>query len=116
MTGSKKSSSSSSSPVVLLEITDKNTYHSEQVILSQGTWSVFYKNQPINLKSFNILTNYPGPTYKKTSFANPGHAINLAKKLNTRHKTTDFTVVRLVKVEQIYPSVEEDADDQIRRY
>ena len=38
---------------------------------------------------------YPGPKYKKVSFSNPGHAINLAKKMNKLFKTKDFTVVLL---------------------
>ena len=48
-----------------------------------------------NLKSFNSLTSYPGPKYKKVSFSNPGHAHNLAKKLNLTFGTEDFQVVKL---------------------
>jgi hypothetical protein len=82
-------------PDVLLEYTNKNTYKTEQVLASEGIWSVFYKNKPINLKSFNSLTSYPGPKYKKVSFSNPGHAINLAKKLNKTFDCEDFQVVKL---------------------
>jgi len=82
-------------PDILLEFTNKNTYKSEQVLASAGIWSVFYQNNPINLKSFNSLVGYPGPKYKKVSFSNPGHAINLAKKMNKLFKTKDFTVVLL---------------------
>lgn len=82
-------------PNVLLEFTDKNTYKSEQVLASEGIWAVYYQNKPINLKSFNSLVGYPGPKYKKVSFSNPGHAINLAKKLNKLFKTEDFSVVLL---------------------
>lgn len=42
-----------------------------------------------------MLTNYPGPKYKKVSFSNPGHAINLAKKLNKVFATEDFKVYKL---------------------
>lgn len=66
-------------------------------------WAVFYNNKPINLKSSNSLISYPGPKYKKTSFSNPGHAINLAKKLNIKFKTNLFTVVLLKSGDQIYP-------------
>jgi hypothetical protein len=69
-------------PKVLLEHTNKRTYKSEQILEAEAIWAVFYNNEPFNLKSFNSLTSYPGPKYKKTSFSNPGHAINLAKKLN----------------------------------
>ena len=50
-----------------------------------------------------MLISYPGPKYKKVSFSNPGHAINLAKKLNEQYKTDKFTVVVLNKGKQIYP-------------
>lgn len=89
-------------PDILLEYTNKNTYKSEQVLASEGIWSVYHKNKPINLKSFNSLVGYPGPKYKKVSFSNPGHAINLAKKLNRLFKTKDFTVVLLNQGETIY--------------
>jgi hypothetical protein len=82
-------------PKVLLEYTNKKTYKSEQILESEAIWAVFYKNEPFNLKSFNSLTSYPGPKYKKTSFSNPGHALNLAKKLNLTFGTEDFQVVKL---------------------
>ena len=56
---------------------------------------MFYKDEPFNLKSSNILTNYPGPKYKKVSFSNPGHAHNLAKKLNDMFNCEDFAVHKL---------------------
>ena len=90
-------------PDVLLEYTNRNTYKSEQILASEGIWSVFYQNKPINLKSFNSLVGYPGPKYKKVSFSNPGHAINLCKKLNSLFKTDKFTVVLMKQGEQIYP-------------
>ena len=90
-------------PTVLLDHVNKTTYKSQQVLASEGIWAVFYDNQPINMKSFNILTNYPGPKYAKVSFSNSGHAINLAKKLNTLYKTTLFTVVLLKQGETVWP-------------
>jgi hypothetical protein len=82
-------------PNVLLEYTNSVTYKCEQVLDAEAIWAVFYQNNPFNLKSSNALTSYPGPKYKKTSFSNPGHAHNLAKKLNSMFKTKDFTVVKL---------------------
>jgi hypothetical protein len=82
-------------PKVLLEFTNKKTYKTEQILDSEAIWAVFYKNQPFNLKSANSLTSYPGPKYKKVSFSNPGHAINLAKKLNKMFSTDEFQVVKL---------------------
>lgn len=82
-------------PNVLLEYTNSATYKCEQVLDAEAIWAVFYQNKPFNLKSSNALTSYPGPKYKKTSFSNPGHAHNLAKKLNQMFKTSDFVVVKL---------------------
>ena len=90
-------------PNVLAEITNKATYKTEQVLSSDGVWAVFYDTKPINLKTSNLLTQYPGPKYKKVSFSNPGHAINLARKLNTQFKTDKFTVVLLTQGAQVYP-------------
>ena len=90
-------------PQVLIEHTDKQTYKTEQVLAATGVWAVFYNNQPINLKTANMLTQYPGPKYKKVSFSNRGHAINLARKLNTQFKTDKFTVVLLKSGDKIYP-------------
>jgi hypothetical protein len=91
-------------PIILVEQTHKATYKTEQVLASEGVWAVFYDLKPINLKTSNLLVQYPGPKYKKVSFSNPGHAINLAKKLNTQFKTDKFTVVLLQQGKQIYPS------------
>ena len=88
-------------PNVILEHIDKKTYKSEQILEAEAIWAVFFKEQPFNLKSANMLTNYPGPKYKKVSFSNPGHAINLAKKLNELFNCEDFTVVKLNKGEAI---------------
>jgi hypothetical protein len=81
-------------PNVLKEYTDKKTYRTEQVLQAEAIWAVFYQNKPFNLKSFNSLTNYPGPKYKKTSFSNPGHAHNLAQRLNSMWNTEDFKVIK----------------------
>jgi len=91
-------------PSVLIENTNKQTYKSEQVLASDGIWAVFFDGQPINLKTSNLLTQYPGPKYKKVSFSNPGHAINLARKLNTQFRTDKFSVVLLKQGEKIYPN------------
>ena len=90
-------------PNVLVEHVNKTNYKTEQVLSSEGIWAVFYENKPINLKSGNMLVSYPGPKYKKTSFSNPGHAINLAKKLNVLFKTDQFSVVLLQSGDQIFP-------------
>jgi hypothetical protein len=90
-------------PNVLIELTNKSTYKTEQVLASEGVWAVFYDLKPINLKTSNLLVQYPGPKYKKVSFSNPGHARNLAKKLNTQFKTNKFTVMLLQTGTLVYP-------------
>jgi len=83
-------------PHVLLESINKKSYNIVQVLAADAIWAVFYKNEAFNLKSFNTLVSRPGPKYKKTSFSNPGHAYNLAEKLNHQFKCNDFTVVKLM--------------------
>jgi hypothetical protein len=90
-------------PDVLVEVTNRSTYKTEQVLAAQGIWAVFFDGKPINLKTSNLLVQYPGPKYKKVSFSNQGHAVNLAKKLNTQFKTDKFSVVLLTQGQQIYP-------------
>ena len=90
-------------PTVLVEHVNKTTYKADRVLASDGIWAVQYEGKPINLKTHNILVSYPGPKYKKVSFSNSGHAINLCKKLNVLFKTDKFTVVLLTAGERIYP-------------
>ena len=68
-------------PTILIEKVDKD-YKTDQVLASEGIWAVFYKEQPINLKSFNAMIGYASPKYKKVSFSNPGHAINTAYEIS----------------------------------
>lgn len=96
-------------PTVLLEKTDKN-YKSEQVLEASAIYAVYYRGNPINLRSVNLLVNYPGPKYKKVSFSNPGHAFNLAEKLNKKFKTNEFVVMKL-QAEKIVHECEEDEEE-----
>lgn len=88
-------------PKVLLEYANKENFKVEQILESDAIWAVFYQGQPFNLKSGSLISSYPGPKYKKVSFSNPGHAYNLAKKLNKLFKTEDFQVVKLTQGEII---------------
>ena len=95
-------------PKIILEYTNNKTYKTEQVLEADAIWAVFYQSRPFNLKSSNSLTNYPGPKYKKVSFSNPGHAFNLAKKLNTMFKCNDFSVHKLISGDVV---LEHDSPD-----
>ena len=91
-------------PTVILEHVNKKNYKSDQILQSEAIWAVFYKGKPFNLKTSNVITNYPGPKYKKVSFSNPGHAFNLAERLNNIFSCDDFKVCQMVKG----PEVSED--------
>ena len=82
-------------PTILLEAINKHTYKAEQVRRAEAIYSVFHEGSPINLRTLNTLVDYPGPKYKKVSFSNPGHAFNLAERLNKIFKSESFTVVKL---------------------
>jgi len=88
-------------PRVLLEIANKKTFKVEQVLDSEAIWAVFYQGKPVNLKTSSLVASYPGPKYKKVSFSNPGHAHNLAKKLNKIFNTSEFQVYKLTTGEVV---------------
>lgn len=82
-------------PKILLESIDKKLYKTHQILETTAIWAVFYKDKPINFKVFSLLGNSLSPKYKKISFSNPGHAHNLAKKLNQLFSSTEFSVYEL---------------------
>jgi len=101
-------------PIVLLDYTDGKTFKSEQILAAEAIYAVFYEGKPINLRSLNSLVNYPGPKYKKVSFSNPGHAFNLAEKLNKLFKTEKFEVFKLnqgEKVKELSPDSNDDSSE-----
>jgi len=87
-------------PTILLESLDSKTYKAEQVLEADHVYAVYYKAKPINLRSLNTLITYPGPKYKKVNFSNPGHALNLAERLNELFHVEDFEVYRLTNGEK----------------
>lgn len=91
-------------PKILLEAVNKHTYKSEQVLSADAIFSVFFQGKPINLRTLNTLVSYPGPKYKKVSFSNPGHAFNLAERLNKIFQSDDFSVVKLTQGEVVKES------------
>ncbi len=96
-------------PKILMEWTDPKTFRSEQLLDADAIYAVFHDGKPINLRSLNSLSNYPGPKYKKVSFSNSGHAFNLAERLNKLFKTEKFEVVKLTQGEVI----KEDDDTRL---
>lgn len=88
-------------PTVILEITNKTNYKTDQILNAEAIWAVFYQDKPINLKTVSIIAGNLGPKYKKISFSNAGHAHNLAKRLNKLFNCADFAVYKLVTGEKI---------------
>lgn len=88
-------------PNVLLEVTNKKNYKTDQVLEADAIWAVFYKDKPINLKTSSIVAQQLGPKYKKVSFSNSGHAFNLAEKLNKLFNSTDFAVFKLTTGQKV---------------
>jgi hypothetical protein len=88
-------------PNVLLEVANKKTYKTEQVLEAEAIWAVFYQAKPINLKTSSLVGHQLGPKYKKVSFSNRGHAFNLAEKLNKLFNTEDFAVYKLTTGEKL---------------
>ena len=77
-------------PTILLESVNKQTFKAEQVLNADAIYSVFFK-------------------YKKVSFSNPGHAFNLAQRLNKIFQSDDFTVVRLTQGDVV-------TEDEIKQF
>ena len=82
-------------PTIIMENVNPKTYKAEQVLDAEAIYAVFYQDKPINLRTLNHLVSYPGPKYRKVSFANKGHCFNLAEKLNKMFKTDEFKVYEL---------------------
>lgn len=87
-------------PSILMSRTDTKTFKAEQVLQAQAIYAVFLDHQPINLRSIHT-TSDSGHKYKKCSFSNRGHALNLCDKLNRLFKTDRFSVYILTQGERI---------------
>lgn len=97
-------------PVIILTYTDTKTYKAEQVLRADAVYAVFFDGQPINLRSRHTLID-DNPKYKKSSYGNPGHAFNLADKLNALFKTDKFEVHRLCKGERVVERASDTGED-----
>lgn len=82
-------------PQILLQEIDHNG-RAIQVCAADSVYAVYYQNRPVTVRTHqNIEIVYPGPKYSKSTYTNPGHAFNLAERLNERFATEDFSVVLL---------------------
>lgn len=85
-------------PRVILR--DDRDRHAVEVCTATATYAVYYQDEPIKIRTHGA-DNYSGYKYKKVSFPEPGHAVALAKRLNRRFNTLDFTVRELRPVREI---------------
>ena len=83
-------------PTVLCRNIDSDNHKVSEVLASGAIYAVYFQKRPINLRTLHNLISDPGPKYKKVSFSNPGHAFNLAEKLNEMFNTTEFQVYELL--------------------
>lgn len=83
-------------PKILLRYIDPETYKVTELLAANAIYTVYYQKKSINLRTLHNLISNPGPKYKKVSFSNPGHAFNLAEKLNEMFDTTEFEVYELL--------------------
>lgn len=88
-------------PSIILSHTDPRSHIAEQVLKADAIYAVFHDGNPINLRTTHTLLNDRGAKYKKNSFSNPGHAFNLAEKLNALFKTDSFHVYELTAGKRI---------------
>ena len=80
-------------PTIVLEDTD-NTGKTIQVCEADKVYAVCYKGRPVTIRTnANIEMTYPVPKYIKSTYTNPGHAFNLAERMNQQFDTTDFDVM-----------------------
>jgi hypothetical protein len=63
-----------------------------EVCEADAVYAVLYEGRPIKLRSHCPTARYQGYKYAKSMFPEPGHAINLAQKLNQKHNTDAFSV------------------------
>lgn len=82
-------------PKILCEATDVATSKTNQILEADAIWAVFFKDRPFNLREQDLKNESSEPKYKKVSFSNRGHALNLCKKLNEQFNCDDFSLVKL---------------------
>lgn len=89
-------------PKVILTHTNHQTYLSEQVLQVKAMFAVCFDGRPINLKIVHSLLSDQTPKYRRTCFPeSPGHALNLAEKLNQLFKTDKFHVYEMQPVSRV---------------
>jgi len=68
---------------------------------ADSIWVVCYKEWPISISKGPEGNAYPGYKYIRSSWPHPGHAFNMADRLNELFQTQDFTVWQMKPYRQI---------------
>lgn len=77
-------------PTIICSMPDANRV--VEVCEADAVYAVLFEGRPIKLRSHCPTARYQGYKYGKSMFPEPGHAVNLAQKLNQKHNTDAFTV------------------------
>lgn len=90
-------------PTVLLSITNKKTHRTKQVLAAVDIYAVCYEGSPINVRETNLYVNPDDatPSYRRTSFTNPGSARSMARRLNQLYNTDKFEVYKVAGLEKL---------------
>lgn len=84
---------SRSKPTVIASHSEGDTVY--EVCAADSVYAVLYQGCAIKIRTHNPDLQYQGYKYGRASFPEPGHAVNLARRLNAAHDTDDFTVVMM---------------------
>lgn len=71
------------------------------VIFADAVWVVCYQGRPITVRRGPEGNRYPGFKYLKSAWPHPGHAFNMADRLNQMFSTEEFTVWEMKPHRQI---------------
>ena len=93
-----------SRPKPTIALTDQTRREILEVCPCQSVYAVYYRDYPIKIRKRRVDAFSPNQKYSKTSFPEPGHAVALAKKLNQRFCTQDFSV-RELRIGRVVPLI-----------
>ena len=84
-------------PQILKQKTIGASWRQITITAGEGLWAVVYQDQPFGYISEIIdIARAKDRKYPKTVFPHPGHAENLARKLNHWFETEDFSVRKIL--------------------